>query len=200
MKKSLVVIAAIAALSALILSCGTWVEPPKSTKKYAQSSSMEVHGLGVLQVPTIADLEIKKERVFFTDNVKVSVAMNKQFEELLKGGFYRKKDAEQVSYQMNQAQKVMEQKAFALMDGIKQFAKSKLLNEYMGDILISPKYYFEIINNETIKVEVSGYIGVYKNFRSIQPKDTALFKVSPQYNPKIYIIDNELNGVEVKTN
>ena len=200
MKKTLVIVSLSIVLTVILVSCRIGLNSQKSVAKYEQATSREVQGLGVVQIPLIVDLDIRidptdpsRSRMThdYTQNI-VSKELRQLREELL-GGRYKAKEVDQKQYQLQQIDKYMEDKALSMVYAFKQMAKSEMLIIYNADVLIDPRYSIEIINNETVKVTVSGYLGTYKNFRSIQPKDTALFKV----NPIITSPDYEMGGIKI---
>jgi len=192
MKKITLITILSVVLTVIFISCGFYSN--RSLSKYEQSTSKEVLGLGVVQIPTVVTLDVAPERLSHEEIYVVSENMGQQnntrdqeLYKVLKKGYG--KDAAQkkvTEYRASYANKHIEQ--------AKLYAKSKLLIKYGADVLIDPKYSIEVINNENIKVVVSGYLGTYKNFRPMVEKDTALLKVRPWF----YWGENRTGGVNVE--
>jgi len=194
MKKILVIMAVTIGLTAVTNSCRVSITPQKSLAKYEQATSRDVKGIGVLQVPTIADLDIHPERMSEEFDEYIVSSEMRRLREQLTSNTYRLNDVAQKQYQLRVLENQMEAKAMSLVAEFQKIAKSKILIKYNADVLVDPRYSIEIINNEQIKITVSGYLAKYKNFRPIQAKDTALFKFEPVYsNPNF-----EMGGVIIR--
>ena len=163
-----------------------------STRQSEQSTSRDILGVGVVQIPVVADLEItSSERVSHTETINVE---DKDLTKLINLAKTRnalnfgtgKKNIQNL-------ENIQRENADKSADGIKAIAKSKLLIKYGADVLIDPRYSIQIVDNKTITVTVSGYIGKYKNFRNIQPKDTALLKPVYWVRP-----NNEIGTIETQ--
>ena len=189
MKKILVILV----VTILLCSCKMYIAPLRSVAKYEQATSREIKGLGIIQVPTIADLEVAPTRITEdSEQYILSSDMRKLRDEIL-GGRYKAQDIAQKQYQLRRIDEIMEERALSIVSAIQKIAKSEMLIKYDADVLIDPRYSIEIINNERVKVSVSGYLGKYKNFRPIQAKDSALFRI----NPYIYEPDFIMGGLKV---
>ena len=178
-------VAAGAAASAIALTIGS-CKMQHSVAKYEQATSREVAGMGVVQVPTIVDLDVEATRMTYEYEQSI---LSKKMKKLRKHLFNFGKLA-----QSNQLENQLEENAYRTARAMQQIAKSQMLITYGADVLIDPRYSIEIVDNDKIKVIVSGYLGKYKNFRPIQPKDTALFQIEPT----IYRPDYNMNGITIK--
>ena len=189
MKKNTLISTLSVVMAVMFISCGLFSN--RALSKQEQSTSKDVIGLGVVQIPTVVNLDIAPERLSHEELYVVLENMGRKNAKIDKQVYteFRKEYGKDVAqrkvteFRATYANKYIEQ--------AKLYAKSKLLIKYGADVLIDPKYSIEIVNNENIKVIVSGYLGTYKNFRPMVEKDTALLKINPSY----YWGENRTGGI-----
>ncbi|MDR3151779.1 MAG: hypothetical protein LBT67_02915 [Holosporaceae bacterium] len=181
--KKIIITSAVALLALfiaanLLLSC-RGLDITRSHRKSEEAVSRDIVGVGVIQMPTVADLEVEPKRETFPYEItlldKELLEARRKLEKKRFSIFNQKKfQAAQTSLDiLNNMQELQIRSA---TEAVKIIARSKMLIHYTADVLIDPRYSVEVDNNEKIIVTVSGYLGRYKNFRNIQPKDTALLK------------------------
>lgn len=163
----------------------------KSVAKYELATSREVKGMGVLQVPTLTDLDIAPTRITYEYEQNILSKQMKKFRNRL--AKFSKLSLKARS-QNQQLEEQLDERSYKMGIAMQQIAKSQMLITYGADILIDPRFSIEVINNEKVKVIVSGYLGTYKNFRPMQAKDTALFQISPT----IYVPEYNMNGIIIR--
>jgi len=177
MKKITVITILSVILAVIFISCGLYSNRALSKVEY--STSKEVIGLGVVQIPTVVTLDVAPERLSHEELYIVPENMGRKNDKLDQQMYKELKK----QYGKDVAQKrVTEYRATyanKYVEAAKDYAKAKLLIKYGADVLVDPKYSIETINNERIQVIVSGYLGTYKNFRPMVEKDTALIKIRP---------------------
>lgn len=76
--------------------------------------------------------------------------------------------------------KTIKLKSFEVFEDAKNEAIRELLKEYNADLLIEPKFESVTVNGKT-ELTITGWIGFYKNFRTIEEKDLKLLDVNPSY-------------------
>ena len=190
MKKVLGIIGLFVMLIVLNSACTFYSKT--AIAKYEQATSKEVLGVGVAQIPTVVTLDVNPERL--SEEIEyvviVNIGKDKEHQKMYKAysKIYGKETAQRMVTEYRAAF------ASQYFDAAKAYAKSKLLIKYGADVLIDPRYSIESIDNERVKVLVSGYLGTYKNFRPMVEKDTALLKVKPV----IYQGESVSGGIKVE--
>jgi len=159
MKKNFIFLLLVAICALFLTSCVT-------VRKTEYAKAREVNGLGVIQIPTVATLDVSSTKVteLFTVRVK-----SKFMKAAAGGGLFSKKT-------------VSDAPQFGALEAAQSFAVAKLLTKHNADVLVEPRYSFEVTTagkKSTYNVIVSGYPAIYKNFRPAAPADTAVFKINP---------------------
>jgi hypothetical protein len=159
-------------VTANLMSCST----TQYNRKAEEAVSRDVIGIGIVQIPTVADLEINPKRESY--NYEITVAAVKELEKKKK--HMKRVTAFNFSFKAAAATKHLDaeidKEVHSTIEKVKTIAKSKMLIYFNADVLIDPRYSVEVENNEKFIVTVSGYLGTYKNFRNMTLQDTALVK------------------------
>lgn len=172
MKKHLII-------SFFVVSCMILFSSCIVLTKTETASTRNVHGIGVIQAPTVATLDVSQTKVTELFTIKAKKKFFKAFD----GGLFKK----------NTNTLAMDK----MLESAKVFAVAKLLSKHNADVLIEPRYAFETLSTNktsTFNVIVSGYPATYKNFRPAVPADTAIFKIRPAL-----IIEPERMGSTLET-
>jgi hypothetical protein len=169
----------------LMTSCRWSLELTQSSRKSEEAVSRNIVGVGVVQMPTVADLEVNPKRENYNYEITVISEKLLKRQKELEEDRYKKKEVEAAKAALEALRDIKENNMESALDGVKAIAKSKMLIYFNADVLIDPRYSVEVENNEKITVLVSGYLGTYKNFRNMTPQDTALltcpvFYIYPQ--------------------
>jgi hypothetical protein len=160
----------------LMTSCRWSLEMTQSNRKSEEAISRNIIGVGVVQMPTVADLEISPKRENYNYEITVMSEKLREKQKELEEERYKKKEVEAAQAALEALNDRKERNIESALDGVKAIAKSKMLIQFDADVLIDPRYSVEVENNEKISVLVSGYLGKYKNFRNMTMQDTALLK------------------------
>lgn len=150
---------------ALVATCVLFFASCMTIQKTEYAKAREVTGLGVLQIPTVATLDVSQTKVteLFTIRVK-----NKFLKSMATGRFNKKT--------------LVDAPQFGALEAAQSFAVAKLLTKHNADVLVEPRYSFEVtstLKRSTYNVIVSGYPATYKNFRPATPADTEILKINP---------------------
>ena len=87
-----------------------------------------------------------------------------------------------VDLEVNQQKitKTIQLKYVESMELAKREAIREILNENNADLFIEPKYQTVTVNEKT-ELTITGWLGYYKNFKTIEEKDLKLLEVKPTY-------------------
>jgi len=150
-------------LYTLVVCCAIFIASCVTISKTESAATRNVVGLGVIQAPTMATLDVSSTKVTELFSIRAKNKFNFSF------SFGKKSEAIAMS------------KDKALLNAYAH-AVSKLLIKHNADVLIEPKYSFETMASRkttTYNIIVSGYPATYKNFRPAVYADTSLFKMKP---------------------
>jgi hypothetical protein len=146
-------------LCTLVVSCVIFIASCVTISKTESGSTRNVVGLGVVQIPTVVNLDVQPTKVSELFTVKTKNAFS----------LFSKKSAEALSKDRSIA-------------AAKAHAVAKLLVKHNADVLIAPRFSFETMStrkSSTYNLIVSGYPATYKNFRPAVDADTSLLKMKP---------------------
>ena len=87
-----------------------------------------------------------------------------------------------VDLEINQQKitKTIQLKYVESMELAKNEAIREILKENKADLFIEPKYETVTVNGKT-ELTITGWLGYYKNFKTIEEKDLKLLEVKPAY-------------------
>lgn len=87
-----------------------------------------------------------------------------------------------VDLEVNQQKitKTIQLKYVESMDAAKNEAVREILKENNADLFIEPKYETITVNGKT-ELTITGWLGYYKNFKTIEEKDLKLLELKPAY-------------------
>jgi Na+-transporting NADH:ubiquinone oxidoreductase subunit NqrC len=157
---------------ALVAFCVMFLASCVVVRKTETAKTRDVQGTGVYHIPTVATLDVSPTKVteLFTLRAK------KKFIEMATG------DNSKSSMSLAQIKTLGASQAHAV---------AKLLNKHNADILVEPRYSFEVTSTnsrDTYNIIVSGYPATYKNFRPATPADSSVLKLDPLINSPVRLI------------